>query len=191
MMMATRRTPMSPEARKAASERMSALNAARKTAPAIHPRAAEATGERRKRRGMGYKSQLKLTIPPHLENDPNYRYYWLADRPGRVEELTKYDDYDFVTDDEAEKDGRNTGLGKRIERHAGVDQFGNPLRHFLVRKPREYHEADQREKREARAKMMAAIKRGKTPGETGDPIHTDGSYVPESGIRIGHGAYKP
>lgn len=161
------------------------------TAPAVHPRAAEATGERRKRHGMGFKSQLKLSIPPHLENDPNYNYYWLADRPGRVEELTKYDDYDFVTDEEAEKDGRNTGLGKRIERHAGVDQFGHPVRHFLVRKPREYYEADKREKRKERAEMMAAIKRGKTPDEAGNAIHADGSYVPESGIRIGHGDYQP
>jgi hypothetical protein len=187
---------MSPAKRLEASERMKALNAARKqrqseAAPTPHPRAVAATGERRKRKGLGFTSQLKLSIPPHLENDPNFKYYWLADRPGRVEELTKHDDYDFVVDEEAAADGRNTGLGKRIERHAGIDQFGNPVRHFLVRKPIEYHEEDQREKRAERAKTMAAIKRGATPGDDGRAINSEQSYVPEAGIKISHGDYQP
>ncbi len=146
---------------------------------------------RRRRKGMGDKARLKLSIPPHLENDPNYRYYWAADRPGRIEQLTKHDDYDFVTDDETATDERNTGGGKRIERHADVDKFGNPIRHFLLRKPIEYHREDQKEKRERQNKLMSAIKRGKTPGQTGEAIHEDGSYVPERGITITHGDYQP
>ena len=200
--MAKAKTPMSPEQRRAASERMTRINAERAAAkaneagtgdnPAPHPRARAAKSERRRRRGMGYKSRLKLSIPPHLENDPNYRYYWLADRPGRVEQLTTHDDYDFVTDDETAADGRNTGLGKRIERHAGTDQFGNPVRHFLVRKPIEYHQEDQREKREERRKTMAAIKRGATPDpKTGQPIHSEHEYVPSTGIQISDGGYQP
>lgn len=160
-------------------------------APQPHPRAEAAKAERRRRKGMGNRARLKLSLPPHLENDPNYRYYWAADRPGRIEQLTQYDDYDFVTDDEAAEDGRNTGLGKRIERHADVDKFGNPVRHFLLRKPIDYHREDQREKRERIDRTMAAIKRGKTPGDTGEAIHSDGAYVPERGITISHGDYKP
>lgn len=156
-----------------------------------HPRAVEAQTERRRRKGMGYRSQLKLSIPPHLENDPNYRYYWLADRPGRVEELTKHDDYEFVTDEETAADGRNTGQGTRIERHAGTDGFGNPVRHFLVRKPIEYHREDQREKAAEQAKVIDAIKRGKTAGADGKPIHGEKTYVPEAGISISHGDYTP
>jgi hypothetical protein len=160
-------------------------------APEIHPRAAAAKTERRRRKGMGNKARLKLSIPPHLENDPNYRYYWAADRPGRIEQLTKYDDYDFVTDDETAADGRNTSGGSRIERHADVDKFGNPVRHFLLRKPIEYHREDQKEKADHRKKLMAALERGKTPDEQGAPIHSDGAYVPSRGIQISHGDYQP
>ncbi len=140
---------------------------------------------------MGNRAWLKLSIPPHLENDPNYRYYWVADRDGRVEQLTKHDDYDFVTDDQTADDGRNTGTGTRIERHAGTDKAGNPIRHYLLRKPMEYHLADEKEKLERRQRTMAAIKRGKTPGETGEPIHEDGVYVPSRGIKISQGEYQP
>lgn len=158
----------------------------------IHPRAEAAKAERRRRKGVGPKSRLKLSLPTHLEKDPNYRYYWLADRPGRVEQLTVRDDYDFVTDDEAAADGRQTGTGTRIERHAGTDKWGNPVRHFLVRKPIEYHQADMAEKRAEREKTMAAIRRGKTPDLDGKPIHDDHAYVPEDRpISIGHGDYRP
>jgi hypothetical protein len=176
----------------ASARRKPARQAAQKPVEqTVHPRAEAATRERRKRKGMGLKSRLKLTIPPHLENDPNYRYYWLADRPGRVEELTVNDDYDFVTDKETAGDGRNTGLGTRIERHAGVDQFGNPVRHFLVRKPIDFHKEDMIEKRAERQKTMDAIKRGKTAAKDGEPIHADQAYVPEGSIRISHGDYTP
>lgn len=148
-------------------------------APEQHSRVEAAKVERRRRKGFGPKSRLRLTIPPHLEKDPNYRYYWLADRPGRVEQVTVDDDYDFVTDEETAEDGRQTGLGSRIERHAGTDKWGNPVRHFLVRKRIEYHKADQAEKRAEREKTMAAIRRGKTPDAKGQPIHDDHDYVPE------------
>jgi hypothetical protein len=157
----------------------------------LHPRAVEAKVERRRRKNMGRGARLKLSIPPHLENDPNYRYYWVADRPGRVDQLTKYDDYEFVTDETTAGDSRNTGQGTRIERHADVDKFGNPVRHFLLRKPIEYHREDEREKRARNDKIMAAIKRGKTPGQEGEPIHEDGAYVPDRGISIAHGDYTP
>lgn len=197
--MAVRKSTMTQEQRRKQSERMKAMNAAKKaatqgpaeTAPEVHPRAMAEKSRRRRRTGMGYQARLKLTIPPHLERDPNYRYYWLADRPGRVDQLTKHDDYDFVTDEEAAGDDRQAGLGSRIERHAGIDQFGNPIRHFLVRKPIDYHREDQREKRAERQKTMAAIQRGKTADESGQPIHSEKDYVPEAGITIRHGDYKP
>jgi hypothetical protein len=160
-------------------------------APARENRAGEVRGERRRRKGMGRSGQLRLSIPPHLENDKNYRYFWAVDKPGRLERLTKHDDYDFVTDEETAADGRNTGTGTRIERHADVDKFGNPVRHFLLRKPMDYHKADEAEKAEDRKKLMHAIQRGKTPNEKGEAIHSDGSYVPSQGINISHGDYKP
>ena len=162
-----------------------------KAQPARESRVDEVRGERRRRKSVGRSGQLRLSIPPHLENDPNWRYYWATDKPGRLEQLTKHDDYDFVVDEETAADGRNTGTGTRIERHADVDKFGNPVRHFLLRKPMDYHRADEAEKAGNRKKLMDAILRGKTPDEQGKAIHSDGSYVPSTGISITHGDYKP
>lgn len=154
-------------------------------------RADDVRGERRRRKGVGRSGQLRLSIPPHLENDPNWRYFWAVDKPGRLERLTQHDDYDFVIDEETAADGRNTGAGTRIERHADVDKFGNPVRHFLLRKPMDYHRSDEAEKAEDRKRLMVAIQRGRTPDKKGQAIHADGSYVPSQGISIAHGDYKP
>jgi hypothetical protein len=108
----------------------------------------------------------------------------LADRPGRLEQKTVHDDWDFVENSELAQDGRQTGAGTRIERHAGIDRFGKPLRFFLVRKLKEYDEADKRQDKLKLDEMMKQIKRGKTPGTDGEPIARDGSYVPEGGITI-------
>lgn len=154
------------------------------TRPARENRAEEVAGERRRRKDMSVNAHLRFSIPDHLRDDKRYRYHWLVDRPGRIEAKTKHDDWDFVEEPELAADGRQTGAGTRIERHAGVDQFGNPLRAFLVRKLKEYDAEDKAKEQQALDKRMAAIKRGKTPGETGEPIHGDGSYVPERGIVI-------
>ncbi len=158
--------------------------------PVREDRAAEVRGERRRRKDMSVNAHLRFSIPDHLRDDQRYRYHWLVDRPGRIEMKTKHDDWDFVEEPELAADGRQTGAGTRIERHAGVDQFGNPQRAFLVRKLREYDDEDKAAAQKRLDDRMAAIKRGKTPGETGQAIHEDGSYVPSSGITIQEN-YKP
>lgn len=140
---------------------------------------------RRRRRGMGLEMNLRFALPERLRGDKEYRYHWLCDRPGRIEQKTQYDDWEFVMDAEVEGDERNTGAGQRIERHAGVDQFGQPLRAFLVRKRKEFDDEDKAEGQKALDARMTAIRRGKTPdATTGEMIHADGSYVPPGGIVI-------
>lgn len=183
------RQPMSAERRLAASEKAKAAHAAKKAAAtggegggaAVHPRVVAERGERRRRKNMGRGSRRKLAVP-QFENDPNYHYYWSADRPGRMDQLTKHDDYDLVVDPDT---------GAHIERHADVDKFGNPIKHHLLRKPMEYHLADEKEKANDRKRLMTAIERGKTPNADGEPIHDDGAYVPKRGIKITHGDYQP
>jgi hypothetical protein len=161
-------------------------------APSSAPpaRADETRAIRRRRVEAGASSHLRLSLPEHMKNDPLYRYHWLADRPGRIENKTVHDDWDFVENSELAADGRQTGTGTRIERHAGVDQFGKPLRFFLVRKLKEYDQADKAREQRQLDEKMTAIKRGKTANEHGQPIHQDGSYVPEGGITIQEN-YKP
>ena len=154
-----------------------------KTPP--HARAEETKAVRRRRTDMSVNSHLRLSIPQHMRDDPKYRYHWMADRPGRIENKTKHDDWDFVEDTELAADGRQTGAGTRIERHAGVDQFGKPLRFFLVRKLKEYDAADRRADQAKIDETMSQIKRGKQPAAGGQsPVLDDGGYVPEAGISI-------
>jgi hypothetical protein len=156
----------------------------REAAPARENRAEEVRGERRRRKDMSVNAHLRFSIPDHLRDDKRYRYHWLVDRPGRIEQKTRYDDWDFVEEPEIASDGRQTGAGTRIERHAGVDKFGNPQRAFLVRKLRDYDEADKAVDQKRIDDRMKQIKRGKTPGEAGEAIQSDGSYVPARGITI-------
>jgi hypothetical protein len=169
------------EVTKARPSREPALSAAPKPR---EDRAAEVAGERRRRKDMSVNAHLRFSIPDHLRDDKRYRYHWLVDRPGRIEQKTKHDDWDFVEEPELAADGRQTGAGTRIERHAGVDQYGNPQRAYLVRKLREYDQADKAAEQKRLDERMAVIKRGKTAGENGQPIHGEGSYVPERGISI-------
>lgn len=175
------------EVTKARPSREPALAAAPKPR---EDRAAATMGERRRRKDMSVNAHLRFSIPDHLRDDKRYRYHWFVDRPGRLESKTKQDDWDFVEEPEIAGDGRQTGAGTRIERHAGVDKFGNPQRAFLAKKLREYDDADKADAQKRLDERMTAIKRGKTPGETGDPIHDDGSYVPAGGINIQEN-YKP
>lgn len=147
-------------------------------------RADETRSERRRRRGTGLDANLRFSLPDHLKNDPNWRYHWLVDRPGRIAQKTRYDDWDFVEDGETEGDDRNTGAGSRIERHAGVDQFGNPQRAYLVRKRKEYDDEDKREHQAALDERMTAIKGGQVTNAKGEVITQDGFYTPAGGIRI-------
>lgn len=152
--------------------------------PVREDRVAEVQGERRRRKDMSVNAHLRFSIPDHLRDDKAYRYHWLVDRPGRIEMKTKHDDWDFVEEPELASDGRQTGAGTRIERHAGTDQFGNPLRAFLVRKKREYYEEDKAKDQADLDKRMAAIKSGKPVNKDGQTIAQDGSYVPQGGIVI-------
>lgn len=147
-------------------------------------RASEVMGQRRRRTEFGLRSHLRFSVPDEYRDDANYVYRWIVDRPGRVETLTKQDDYDFVIKQEIADDARQTGGGSRIERHAGTDAQGQPVRAYLVRKPREYYEHDKRAEQQDLSKRMSAIKRGRVPDDQGAPIPDDGMYVPRGGIVI-------
>lgn len=151
-------------------------------------RAEDVQAQRRRRDDTGIAANLRFSVPDHLRDDETYRYHWLVDRPGRIESKTKHDDWDFVEETELVADGRQTGAGTRIERHAGTDSFGNPLRAYLVRKLRVHDEEDKKKARQRVDERMAAIQRGRQTDETGRP--SDGSYVPAGGIVIQEN-YKP
>ena len=129
--------------------------------------------------------QFHLGVPPHIKegeySDENYAYYWANDDKGRIQYLTEQDDWDPVEDREANKDHRNKGGGTQLERVVGRGRDGSPIRAKLLRKHRDWYNADQAN---LLAKQDASRRRlRETQGDgsgsdimTGDPRH---AYIPQ------------
>lgn len=98
-------------------------------------RVAEVKQERRRRREGDLDSNLvlRLGLPPGIEEKyPNDEFRWVNDEGNRVHFLTTRDDYDIVS----EVEGRPVGTT--------VD--GKPINAVLLRKPKEFAEADRQAK---------------------------------------------
>ena len=149
------------------------------------PKRVEAVrNERRRRKGMGLESAMKLTIPEDAK-DPDYEYRWAEGSPQRITQLTKYDDYDVVTSEQIASDSRQNGLGVTPERHGGVDEQGNAYSMVLLRKRKDFYEEDQKEKQARVDEREKAIKRGSVEGDKG--LSGPNAYTPDGGISIDHG----
>lgn len=136
-----------------------------KTTSAQPDRAEEVQKRRRRREGMGAERNLKLAIP---DKDPNYEYRWVNNRPGRVHQLTKNDDWDVAP----EMNGPGLGtVGERtVDKTTGEQAI-------LLRKPKELYDEDQREKEKLLKARDETMRRGALP----DPAGADGdksTYVP-------------
>lgn len=148
-------------------------------------RAAQEQSERRRRRGTGALSGLKLAVNEDALDRKNFEYRFVNDRPGRIAQLTQNDDYDIVTDPskEAKPDSTNEGTG--ISVYVGGGENGQPMRGYLLRKPKKYYQEDQAEKQALIDEQLKAIKRG-APQVQGQDARdlAQVSYVPEGGISI-------
>ncbi len=157
------------------------------------PRAeAQATHRRRRQAGsLNRMVQFKLDIfTPDQLDLANYVYYWANDEGTNIRQMTKLDDYDFVSTDEiaggfdpssvdAESDGR-------IRILVGTQKGGNPLYAYYLKKPRAFWEADNEQVVRNREDMMAGRVRDARTGyinpETGesdavDPREADNFYA--------------
>lgn len=130
------------------------------------PRQAETQQKRRRREGMGPERNLKLHIP---DKDPNFEYRWVNERPGRIQQLTVQDDWDVAPE------AGGSGIGTVTER--AVDKYTGE-RAILLRKPKEYYDADQLEKKKALDQRDDAMRRGPLPAPEGVGGEADKSYTP-------------
>ena len=120
---------------------------------------------RRKRAAVGGAS-LKLAAP----EIPGYRLRWANDQKNRLAELHELG-YRFV-----DAGGIAThGPGSRINRLAGTQDGGAPLKTYLMKTPEALWQQGVDEKEEARAGFDQAISEGRDPSGETDPGH---SYVP-------------
>jgi len=134
-------------------------------------RAEEVATRRLRREGIGPERNLKLHIPSELK-DPNYEHRWVNDRPGRVQQLTQQDDWEPVPGMEG------VGLGKSVTERA-VDSYTGE-RAVLLRKPKEFYDADKKAEQKALDERDEAMRRGPLPtpegagGGEADKVYTPG-----------------
>lgn len=144
-------------------------------------RAEKVRAERRRRGSNGGDARMKLSVPQE-HKDGEYEYRWIKNAPMRVAQLTQRDDWELAPNDAVASDPRNIGVGATPERHGGKDEEGNAFNMVLVRKKKEFYEADKQETQKLVDERENAMRRGESAGPGGMERST--SYIPEGGIRI-------
>jgi len=102
--------------------------------------------ERRRKGKVGGQKQ-KLYVH-ESDRDPKFTYRWINDQKSRVHDLTVNDDWDIV--DRTEGSARTEIVG------TGAN--GEPITGYLVRKPKEFYEADKAEKAAEIDKKVEALR---------------------------------
>jgi len=121
---------------------------------------------RRKRRSATEGGGLKL----HAPERPGYVRRFVNDTGNRIAEMQELG-YTF-----AEETGIDThGPGSRINRLAGTQDGGAPLKTYLMETPVELYRQGEAEKEEEREEVDLAINQGRDPSGEVDPRH---SYRP-------------
>ncbi len=119
-------------------------------------RADEERTERRRRTGNTPLTGLKLSVPEELLDRKTYEYRWADDKDNRLSALTERDDYEFVPDTRIKSDGEGTKISRKVGTHEG-----KPLMSYLLRKRKDYYDADKREERKNRVDALEEeIRRG-------------------------------
>ena len=137
-------------------------------------RADEVRQERRRKPGSVINYGQKLAIEEEDLDRDTYTYRWVNDAGGRVQAL-EAQDYD-----------KAPMGGKTVEsRHVGVDS-GHPTKAVLMRKRKDWHEADTKERRKPLDEMEKAIRSGTAhraqPGADADL--NSSAYTPGTGVNI-------
>lgn len=142
------------------------------------PRKVEVAQERRRRSAgtLDRMQQMKLSVPDKVREEyPDHEFCWINDSGTRMYDKTERDDWSKV-------DGVQPIP-------VGVDKFNQPIQAHLCRKPREFIEADKREKLAAISEQEKSILQGQRAPEDQTAVAGTASYVPE-GNRINQG-YTP
>lgn len=151
-------------------------------------RAEKVRAARRRRKGLGGASNMKLTLPEEKLDRKKFNYRWAKGEPQRIAQLTQYDDYDVVHDESLAEADKQAGLGIHPERFGGRDEQGKPYNMVLLRKPKELYEEDEAEKQKMVDEREAPLLRGvvKSPDGT-QGLSGPNAYVPAGGISIKRG----
>lgn len=136
-------------------------------------RAEEVRTERRRKPGATTALGLKLHVPEE-DKDPQYVHRWVNDVGQRVQTMTA-DDWDPAPLD-----------GKTESRYVGAND-GKPTNAILMRKRRDWYEADQKDKRAVLGETDKAIQRGTVHANAADADLSANAYTPGNGNSISRG----
>lgn len=117
--------------------------------------------ERRMKPGSIVQTGLKLAVEEEKLDRRVYEYRWVSDTPGRVDAMYRQD-WDPVTDD-VKPD--SSGLGTNRTAVVGVDS-GKPINGILMRKRKDWYQADQKAKQAPIDELDKAIMRGTNHAES-------------------------
>ena len=131
-------------------------------------RAEEVKERRRRRDDSGPNRNLKLHVPDDAK-EGEFEYRWINNRPGRVQQLTRADDYDVVSASEIE----SRSIGTTVER-IGNSRDGESM--ILVRKPKKFFEEDRVKAAKALDATEDAMRR--TAPASAEGLSGPTAYVP-------------
>ena len=138
-------------------------------------RAEEVRQERRRKPGNTTHSGIKLGVPEEHLDRKTYEYRFVNDTGTRVQGL-KDNDWDPVGLEGASTESRFVGTDS-----------GKPVKAVLMRKRKDWYDADQKEKRKPLDEMEQAILRGVAHKNEAD-LKGDGvAYTPGDGNSISRG----
>jgi hypothetical protein len=135
-------------------------------------RAEEVRQERRRKPGSTVMSGIKLGVDESKLDRKNYEYRWVNDRGNRVQQLTS-NDWDLAPEQAALAAG---GEGTVQSTIVGTDG-GKPYSGILMRKRKDWFEADRAEKLKPVHEVEQAIRAG-TNHQKDSPELRDGTYTP-------------
>ena len=149
-----------------------------KRGPGRPPRSAEVQSQRRRRSDSAATAGLKLHVPEDMKDD-KFEYRWVNDKPGRIHQLTKQDDWDVVSTDRPDQltaAAEGSVMKRSVDKSTGDSAV-------LLRKPKDYFEADRREKQRPVDEIEKALRSGPAPSSEG--ISGSEAYVPNGRNTIG------
>lgn len=133
--------------------------------------------ERRRRKISGQLAG-RMGVDQSLLDLDKYQYRWVNDEAnGRIQMLTKHDDYDLVPNSGEKED--STDLGDMVSTPVGVNPDGSPKRAYLARKLRDFFEADKAQEQKELDRQLTELRRGNARDGS-----SQSDYIPNSGIRI-------
>ncbi|MDB6036004.1 MAG: hypothetical protein JWM16_6342 [Verrucomicrobiales bacterium] len=146
-------------------------------ARSVETRADEVRRERRMKPGSLSANGIKLGFDESKFDRKQVQLRWV--REERVQQLYAQD-WDLVSEKDAKKD--TTSLGTIPEANGGVDEAGKPYKMVLMKKFKDWYDADQGKKMEKLNKIDEQIRRGKNTDP--DAAKLGATYTPNGANTI-------